>query len=117
MKSSADATQLQRPQHNILWAFDVNMRFNREKFECIRYWPNQDLGSVFKAEFKYINESGNDVLDIKDLGVQFSNGLTFSKHIEKTISTCSKFIGWFMRTFKTRNVQVMMVIWNSLIQN
>lgn len=36
----------------------MNMEFNGDKFECIRYWPDEDLGMVFKEEFKYVNEEG-----------------------------------------------------------
>ena len=51
------------------------MQFNGDEFEFIRYWSNQDLGSAFKAEFKYINESGKEIEekeDIKDLGIQLA---------------------------------------------
>lgn len=97
-----------------------NMEFNGDKFESIRYWPNEDIGSAFKQQYKYNNESGNIIEEkdnIKDLGILLSNDLTFGKHIEKMVATCRKLIGWVLRTFKTRNVGVMMVVWNSLIQS
>ena len=59
MKSSTDPIQLQKDLETIYkWAKDVNMEFNGDKFECIRYWPDKDIGSVFKDEFKYENEDG-----------------------------------------------------------
>ena len=75
---------------------------------------------VFKEEFKYVNEEGKIIEEkehIKDLGIQLSNNLTFSKHIEKTVSTCRKLVGWIMRTFRSRNKDVMLVMWNSMIQS
>ena len=54
---------------------------------------------------------------MKDLGVQLSNDLTFSKHIEKTVKTCRKTLGWVMRTFTTRSKDTMKVLWNSMIQS
>ena len=54
---------------------------------------------------------------MKDLGVLLSNDLTFSKHIDKTVKTCNKTIGWVMRTFKTRSQHIMKVLWNSMIQS
>ena len=55
--NSSDPVKLQKDLENIYeWANNVNMEFNGDKFEAIRYWPDQDLGSVFKEEFKYRNE-------------------------------------------------------------
>ena len=54
---------------------------------------------------------------LKDLGVQLSNDLTFRKHIDKTVTTCMKTLGWVMRTFRTRSKYTMKVLWNSLIQS
>ena len=96
------------------------MEFNGDKFECIRYWPDEDLGSVFKEEFKYVNEDGKTIEEkehIKDLGIQLSNDLTFSKHIDKSVSACNKIVGWALRTFRSRNRHVMLTLWNSLIQS
>ena len=96
------------------------MEFNGDKFECIRYWPDPDIGSVFKEEFKYKSEGGNfieETSDVKDLGILLSNDLTFSKHIEKVTLSCRKLIGWFLRTFRSRSKDVMMQIWKSLIQS
>ena len=62
------------------------MEFNGDKFECIRYWPDPDIGSVFKEEFKYQSEGGKDIEEtdhVKDLGILLSNDLSFSKYIDK----------------------------------
>ena len=121
MKTSLDAKELQNDIETIYkWASEVNMEFNGDKFECIRYWPNEDLGAVFRQEFIYQNEEGETIEEkehIKDLGVQLSNDLTFSKHIDKVVLTCGKLVGWAMRTFRTRSKSTMMVIWNSMIQS
>ena len=101
--TSLDAKELQNDIETIYkWASEVNMEFNGDKFECIRYWPNEDLGAVFRQEFIYQNEEGETIEEkehIKDLGVQLSNDLTFSKHIDKVVLTCGKLVGWAMRTF------------------
>ena len=96
------------------------MSFNGDKFECLRYCPNKDIGDVFKAEFPYKDEDGNEIEekgDLKDLGIQMSSDLTFSKQIDKVTTSCRKLSGWVMRTFKTRNVTVMVTIWKSLLQS
>ena len=66
------------------------MEFNGDKFECIRFRANQNLVEESEEAFKYVNEEGKDIEEkdhLKDLGIQLSNDLTFSKHIDKTVST------------------------------
>ena len=102
------------------WAERVNMTFNGDKFECLRYWPDKDIGDVFKAEFPYKNEEGvliEEKETLKDLGIQMSADLTFSKHIDKVVTSCRKLTGWILRTFRTRNVKVMITLWKSLLQS
>jgi len=96
------------------------MEFNGDKFECIRYWPDSDIGAVFKEEFKYRSEGGKEIeekSDIKDLGILLSSDLSFSKHIEKVTASCRKLTGWFLRTFRSRSEHVMVQIWKSLVQS
>ena len=116
MKTTDDPKQLQIDIETIYkWASDVNMEFNGDKFEVIRYWPDEDIGSVFKEEFKYVNEEGKIIEEkecLKDLGIQLSNDLTFGRHIDKTVSSCNKIVGWAMRTFKTRSRNTLKTIWN-----
>ena len=42
--------------------------------------------------------------------------MTFSIHIQNTISAANKLIGWALRTFRRRSRLVMMTIWKSLVQ-
>ena len=75
---------------------------------------------MFKEEFKYVNEEGKTIEEkehIKDLGIQLSNDLTFSKHIDKSVSACNKIVGWALRTFRSRSWHIMLVFWNFLIQS
>ena len=58
----------------------MNMEFNGNKLECIRYWPDEDLGMVFKEDFKYVNEEGKIIEEkehIKDLGLQLSKNCIY----------------------------------------
>ena len=85
MRTTADPVQLQDDLKTIYaWADRVNMAFNGDKFECLRYWPDPDIGAVFTAEFPYLDEDGKLIQEkttLKDLGIQMSSDLTFSKHI------------------------------------
>ena len=61
------------------WALDVNMHFNSDKFECIRYWPGGNI-----PQYAYKSPEGDEIeekVHIKDLGIQLSNNLNFQFHI------------------------------------
>ena len=121
MKTTADPPQLQEDLKTIYaWADRVNMSFNGDKFECLRYWPDKDIGDVFRKEFPYTNGDGVDIEEkefLKDLGVQMSADLTFSQHIDKLVTSCRKLSGWIMRTFRSRHPTVMITIWKSMLQS
>ena len=54
--------------------------------------------------------------DLRDLGVQLSSDLSFSIHIENTVTAASKLVGWGLRTFQGRGRSVMMTLLKSLVQ-
>ena len=96
------------------WAEDVNMTFNSDKFECLRYWPRGN-----RPNFNYTSPDGlviEEKQHLRDLGVEMSSDLSFEVHIANTIAGASKLIGWALRTFRRRSKVVMMTIWKSLIQ-
>ena len=116
VKSSEDCSVLQTDLDLIYqWASDVNMHFNGDKFECLRFWP----GSGEPPEYQYQGPDGSEIevkKDLRDLGVQISSDLSFKLHVEKTVAAASKLSGWGLRTFRRRNKTVMKCIWKSLIQ-
>ena len=92
------------------------MVFNSDKFECLRFWP----GKTSKPDFAYKSPEGTlieEKEDLRDLGVQISSDLTFSSHIQNTVTKANQLIGWALRTFRRRSRVVMMTIWKSLIQS
>ena len=98
------------------WAEDVNMVFNSDKFECLRFWP----GKSEKPDTLYLSPDNSPIEEkphLRDLGVQISSDLTFSMHIENTISSATQLVGWALRTFRRRSKHVMMTIWKTLIQS
>jgi ribonuclease P/MRP protein subunit RPP40 len=98
------------------WAEDVNMVFNSDKFECLRFWP----GKSSKPDNQYLSPDNTPIeekLHLRDLGVEISSDLSFSMHIENTISASTRLVGWVLRTFRRRSKHVMMTIWKSLIQS
>ena len=110
-----DCQSLQQDLQSIYdWAGDVNMHFNSDKFECIRYWPGSDI-----PQYQYKSPEGDDIeekVNIKDLGIHLSNDLTFKFQIQKTITSASKLVGWALRTFHRRSQGIMITIWKCLVQ-
>ena len=87
--SAADCTALQEDLQVIYkWADKINMQFNSDKFECVRYWsdPAKAPTHNYLAPDK---QHTKEKSDLRDLGVQLSNNLSFSIHIENTVT-----VGW-----------------------
>ena len=114
---SRDCPALQRDLQSIYsWAEEVNMIFNSEKFESLRFWP----GKTVQPDIHYTAPDGTLIEEkthLRDLGVELSNDLSFSLHIENTVAAASKLVGWALRSFRRRSRRVMLTIWKSLIQS
>ena len=98
------------------WAEQVNMEFNCDKFECLRYWPKQHT----RPDFCYTSPGGTVIKEkehLRDLGVEMASDLTFSVHISNTVSAANRLVGWALRTFRRRSRLVMLTIWKSLVQS
>jgi hypothetical protein len=113
---TADCQALQNDLASIYsWASDVNMMFNSEKFECLRFWPR-----AAKPDFIYTSPDGSPIEEkphLRDLGVEMSSDLTFHIHIENTVAAANKLVGWALRSFRRRSRLIMMTIWKCLVQS
>ena len=116
VRSEKDCSDLQSDLQLIYsWAERVNMHFNSEKFECLRFWPGSGTPPAY--DYRGPNNSNIEVKkSLKDLGVQISSDLSFRVQVEKIVAEASKLVGWALRTFSRRNKSTMKVIWQSLIQ-
>ena len=54
--------------------------------------------------------------DLRDLGVRISSDLSFSIHIQNTVTAASQLVGWGLRTFGGRNRGLMLTLLKSLVQ-
>ena len=117
MNTSPDCQALQQDLQAVYrWAEDVNMVFNGDKFEVLRFWP----GTVPKPMNNYLDPEGNIIeekVNLRDLGVQISSDLSFSAHIENVVAAATKMVGWVCRTFRRRSRFLMLTVWKSLIQS
>ena len=91
------------------------MKFNPDKFECLRFWP----GRTQTPDSKYKGPDGAQIEEkkhLRDLGVEISNDLSFTVHIQNVVTSASKLAGWALRTFRRRSKSVMLTIWKCLVQ-
>ena len=118
-KGVNDASGVQHLQQDLntvfAWAKKNNMVFNEEKFEIMRCGPNR----VIKETTKLMTEHGHDISPqphVKCLGVHLSEDGTFKHHINITVKKAREMAGWVLRTFTSRELEVMLTLWKSLIQ-
>ena len=90
------------------------MTFNSGKFEVIRYWPKGSPPDVqyLSPDLSPIEEKK----ELKVLGVQLSNDLKFSSHIDNTLAAANRLIGMACRSFRRRSRNVMVTTWKCIIQ-
>ena len=116
VKTVNDCSDLQADLGRIYeWAEHVNMHFNADKFECLRFCSKPSL----LPEYQYLAPDSEEIKvksNLRDLGVQVSSDLTFKSHIIKTVTAASRLVGWGMRTFRRRGPGLMRTLWQSLIQ-
>ena len=114
---STDCQAMQQDLQAIYkWAEQVNMVFNGDKFEMLRFWPRK----ASKPDHVYSDQSGEHIVEkshLRDLGVEVSSDLTFSIHIENVVLAFSRMVGWVLRTFRRRSKATMLTLWKSLIQS
>ena len=76
--SQADCSALQQDLASIYsWATEVNMEFNSDKFEVLRYWPAGQ-----KPDLQYTSPDGTVIqekLSLKDLGVEMASDFTLQR--------------------------------------
>ena len=116
IRSDQDCSDLQADLQVIYdWASRVNMHFNGDKFECLRFWS----GSGATPAYQYKGPDNSEIevkTNLKDLGVQLSSDLSFKLQVEKTVAASSKLVGWSLRSFRRRSKSTMKTIWQSLVQ-
>ena len=87
------------------------MSFNYDKFEHLSI-------SKHGPSAKYLDASGKEIVNkdaVKDLGITISNEGNFKKHISNIAVNGRKLTGWLLRTFKTRNITVMLTLLKQIL--
>ena len=125
LSSFADDTRIKKAIQDILdtfrlqedlnraykWSEKNNMKLNGKKFEHLHYGKHHSSNSYFTEESKIIEEKQF----VKDLGVIISRDTTYKEHITAMIKRTTQLVGWILRTFKSRDKEVMLTLWRSLV--
>ena len=115
IKSGEDCGQLQSDLQTVYsWAEEVNMDFNSDKFEWMRYTANPAPPSFQYTAPDKTNIEQKDSL--RDLGVLLSSDLSFTLQIERVVTTASQMVGWGLRTFRGRSSFLLLTLFKSLVQ-
>ena len=106
------------------WASDNNMKFNSKKFELLNYSArNRDLHVINESSRmfnypQYHDPDGNTIRSVgslRDLGVTINSDATFAAQINKSVTKASRYAGWILRVFQTREHFAMMTLFKSMV--
>ena len=116
IKSKDDIKRMQEDLNTIYkWAENNEMKFNGNKFEQLGYGQSEDI----EIE-PYKNPDGEDIQIgnvVKDLGVMANSNITFKEHIESIVAASRIKVGILLRTFHTREKELMMILFNTYIRS
>ena len=96
------------------WSTINNMKFNADKFDCLRYGYDE----IIKSNSHYMSNESTEIeskTSLKDLGVLMSSSANFDPHVNKTVVAANLKAGWVLRTFRTREPELMLTLWKSLV--
>ena len=116
IKSEEDVEDLQADLEKLYtWAKENNMVFNGTKFQVMRYGNIQEL----KNNTNYFTEETSEIIErfenLRDLGVIMSDDGSFDEQIIKVVKKVRQKTGWILRTFYSRNQELMKTLYKSLV--
>jgi len=119
IRSLQDQLLLQEDVEAILnWAIDNNMELNEEKFQLIQHGKIQHLKSDTSEIYKTSKGTSLKSTEVVvDLGITINEGLNWKSHVETTCLKARQFAGWILRTFQSRDKDVMMMLYNSFVRS
>ena len=98
----------------IQWSEKNNMELNQKKFQLIQYGNKEDLKGPYETGTS-TNVTLHREHDIKDLGVYLSENLTWETHIADAVKTARKYLGWILRSFKSRKQEILISLYKSYV--
>ena len=118
MKVIEDTIDTFKLQHDLnvvyKWAEANKMKLNGKKFEQLSFGKNTQK----IKQSVYFDNQGKQIASketVRDLGVIMDVNGTFTTHINKLISKVNELSGWILRTFQSREKDVLLTLWKSLV--
>ena len=116
IKSEEDDEDLEADLEKLYtWAKENNMVFNGTKFQVMRYGNDEEL----KNNTNYVTEETSKIIErfenLRDLGVIMSDDGSFDEQINKVANKARQKTGCILRTFYSRNQELMKTLYKSLV--
>ena len=120
-----DCKLLQEDLDNVVsWSRSNNMQLHEQKSELVihKHKPGDLLKELPFSPLNmcYTSSTGEPLYpseNIRDLGVIISHDLSWSRHICETVAKARSVASWVLSVFKTRNKDVMLTLYKSLVRS
>ena len=108
-----DHKKLQEDIHSaITWSMVNNMELNMDKFQLVQSGEHPEL----KIEYKINSDNSIKNSDVvKDLGIHVTPTLSWDYQITKMINDSKKMSNWILRTFTTRNSEILLYLYKTFV--
>ena len=104
--NSSDRSKLLEALKSLLdWTNQNSMKFNEQKFQLLQIGSDDSLKVPYKCNDITIEKSKT----VRDLGVLVSEDFSFKPHISEITDNTANFASWLLRTFRTRDEDVMLL--------
>ena len=97
------------------WEQDNNMLWNAKKFNQLRIGSHEIIENTYMFTPNY-EDPIPEVNSVKDLGIYIDNDMSFKSHIDQVISKTNNKCSWLLRTFYTREISIMRMLYKTLAQ-
>lgn len=108
--TNVEVFHLQDLDRMYAWAAANNMSFIEEKFEMLRCGPSQQIKELTTLH----TEGGHDITPSPHMKCLSDDG-SFSHHITE-VKKAKGMAGWVLRTFASREPEILLTLWKSLVQ-
>ena len=115
IKLPNDVAKLQDDMNSIsFWSNTSNLLFNESKFVHLCFWQKPTTNTLI---YTVNNKSINMLTQHKDLGINFTNDLNWSRHYEIITAKAYQTLGLIRRTFKQISTVARKQLYISLVRS
>ncbi|KAL5254786.1 hypothetical protein ACHWQZ_G014282 [Mnemiopsis leidyi] len=122
---TGDCKLLQEDLDSVVrWSRSNNMQLHEQKSELVvhKHKPGDLLQELpfSPLTMSYTSSAGEALYpseSIRDLGLIISHDLSWSRHICESVTKARSVVSWVLSVFKTRNKDVMLTLYKSLVRS